>query len=84
MDISAKPRFQDTDSLPRVLLQSVAIMSQHLAATELREADSVVTPLVGDRGSADFSDRAGAMALGAQAMREALPGLQARIARWRA
>jgi NTE family protein len=84
VDISAKPRFQDTDSLPRVLLQSVAIMSQHLAAAELREADSVVTPLVGDRGSADFSDRAGAMALGAQAMRDALPALQSRIARWRA
>ncbi|HPU51418.1 MAG TPA: patatin-like phospholipase family protein [Burkholderiaceae bacterium] len=83
VDISAKPRFQETDSLPRVLLQAFAIMSQHLSAPELREADLAVAPSVGDRGSADFSDRAGAMALGAQAMRAALPVLQQRLRQWR-
>lgn len=83
VDISAKPRFQETDSLPRVLLQAFAIMSQHLAAPELREADIALAPAVGDRGSADFSDRVGAMALGAQAMRAALPALQQRLRQWR-
>ena len=83
VDISSKPRFQETDTLPRVLLQAFAIMSQHLAARELLEADLVVSPSVGDRGSADFSDRVGAIALGAQAMRAALPGLQSRIRQWR-
>ena len=83
VDISAKPRFQETDSLPRVLLQAFAIMSQHLAAPELREADVALAPAVGDRGSADFSDRVGAMALGAQAMRAALPSLQQRLRQWR-
>jgi NTE family protein len=83
VDISAKPRFQETDSLPRVLLQAFAIMSQHLAAPELREADIALAPAVGDRGSADFSDRIGAMALGAQAMRAALPALQQRLRQWR-
>lgn len=83
VDISSKPRFQETDTLPRVLLQAFAIMSQHLAARELLEADQVVSPSVGDRGSADFSDRLGAIALGAQAMRAALPGLQSRLRQWR-
>ena len=83
VDISAKPRFQETDSLPRVLLQAFAIMSQHLAAPELREADVALAPAVGDRGSADFTDRVGAMALGAQAMRAALPALQQRLRQWR-
>ncbi len=83
VDISAKPRFQETDSLLRVLLQAFAIMSQHLAAPELREADFALTPAVSDRGSADFSDRVGAIALGAQAMQSALPALQSRLRSWR-
>ncbi|MBP8308737.1 MAG: patatin-like phospholipase family protein [Burkholderiaceae bacterium] len=83
VDISAKPRFQETDSLPRVLLQAFAIMSQHLSAPELREADLALAPAVGDRGSADFSDRVGAIALGAHAMRAALPALQERLRQWR-
>ena len=84
VDIAARPRFQETDSIPRVLLQTFAIMSQHLAAGELREADLVVSPAVGDRSSADFSDRRGAIALGAQAMQAALPALQALLSAERA
>jgi NTE family protein len=84
VDIAARPRFQETDSSPRVLLQTFAIMSQHLAAGELREADLVVSPAVGDRSSADFSDRRGAIALGAQAMQAALPALQALLSAERA
>jgi NTE family protein len=84
VDISAKPRFQETDSLPRVLLQAFSIMSLHLAEPEMREADVRVLPAVGDRGSVDFSDRKGAMALGAQSMRAALPALQSRLSQWRA
>jgi len=83
VDISAKPRFQETDSLPRVLLQAFAIMSQNLAEAQLREADVLLSPAVGDRSSADFSDRAGSMAQGAAAMRASLARLQVLIARWR-
>jgi NTE family protein len=79
VDIAARPRFQETDTIPRVLLQTFAIMGQHLAAGELREADVVVFPAVGDRGSADFNDRVGAIAHGAEALRAALPALQAAI-----
>lgn len=79
VDIAARPRFQDTDTIPRVLLQTFAIMGQHLASGELREADVVVAPAVGDRSSADFNDRGGAIALGAEALRAALPALRAAL-----
>ena len=76
VDISAKPKFQETDSLVRVLLQTFAIMSQRLASAELREADVVVVPAIGDLSSADFGNRTLAMAEGARAMQEALPRLK--------
>lgn len=58
VDIASQPRFQETDTLPRVLLQTFSIMASHLADNELREADVVIRPSVGDMSSADFSQRA--------------------------
>lgn len=81
VDISAKPRFQDTDTLPRVLLQTFTIMSQQLAAAELREADVVVAPKVGDLGSGDFGRRQLAIDEGRRAATAALPALRSALSR---
>lgn len=77
VDIAAKPRFQETGSLPKVLLQTFAIMSQHLAVQELRDADLVLSPAVGDLSSADFGRRALAIEEGERAALAALPALRA-------
>ncbi len=66
VDISAKPRFQETDSIPKVMLQTFAIMGQQLAAYELARADVVISPEVGDLGSGDFSQRLRAVSEGAR------------------
>lgn len=80
VDIAAQPRFQETDTLPRVLLQTFAIMASHLADNELREADVVIRPSVGDLSSADFSQRALAIAEGERAALAALAAIRAALA----
>jgi NTE family protein len=75
VDISAKPRFQPTDSIPQVFLQTFAIMGQQLGIYELAKADVVIVPEVGDLGSGDFSQRSRAVDEGrraAAAQREAI------------
>lgn len=81
VDIGSKPVFQETDTMARVLLQTFTIMSQHLAAQELREADVVVTPAIGDLGSGDFRQRMLAIEEGRKAATAALPAIRAAIAR---
>jgi NTE family protein len=80
VDISAKPVFQQTDSMAGILLQTFAIMGQRLAAAELREADWVIAPAVGDLSGADFASRELAMAEGERAARGVLPVLLDRLA----
>jgi NTE family protein len=82
VDISAKPRFQETDSIPKVMLQTFAIMGQQLAAYELARADVVISPEVGDLGSSDFSQRLRAVSEGvrsAQGQSDAIKRLIARL-----
>jgi NTE family protein len=57
VDISAKPKFQNTDSMPQMFLQTFAIMGQQMGATELARADVAIVPEVGDMSSGDFSQR---------------------------
>jgi NTE family protein len=80
VDISAKPRFQPTDSIPQVFLQTFAIMGQQLGVYELAKADVVIVPEVGDLGSGDFSQRTRAVEEGRRAaslQREAIRRLVA-------
>jgi NTE family protein len=80
VDISAKPRFQPTDSIPQVFLQTFAIMGQQLGVYELAKADIVIVPEVGDLGSGDFSQRTRAVEEGRRAaslQREAIRRLVA-------
>jgi NTE family protein len=79
VDISAKPRFQSTDTLPQVVLQTFTIMSQQLAAQELRDADIVLAPAVGDLGSGDFRQRQRAIDEGRRSAFAALPALREAI-----
>lgn len=81
VDIGSRPVFQETDTMARVLLQTFTIMSQHLAAQELREADVVVAPAIGDLGSGDFRQRTLAIEEGRKAASAALPAIRAAIAR---
>jgi NTE family protein len=77
VDISARPKFQSTDSMPAILLQTFAIMSGHLAEAELVEADLVLRPEVGDLAAAEFSGRQHAVQQGRMAVRRHLPEIRA-------
>jgi NTE family protein len=80
VDIAAQPRFQATDNMARVLSQTFTIMSQHLGRDELRAADVVITPAIGDLGSVEFGQRNLAIAEGERAAEAALPAIRAALA----
>jgi NTE family protein len=78
VDISAKPKFQSTDSMPQMFLQTFAIMGQQMGATELAKADIAISPEVGDLSAGDFSQRLRSIDEGAKAaslQREAIKRL---------
>ncbi len=79
VDISARPSFQPTETMPQVLLQTFAIMGRNLAERELAEADIRVRPAVSDLGATNFEARARAINDGEVAMRDQLPALLNRI-----
>jgi NTE family protein len=82
VDISAKPKFQSTDSMPQMFLQTFAIMGQQMGATELARADVAIVPEVGDLSAGDFSQRARSIDEGnraAQLQREAIKRLIAQM-----
>jgi NTE family protein len=82
VDISAKPKFQSTDSMPQMFLQTFAIMGQQMGATELARADIAIVPEVGDLSAGDFSQRARSIEEGsraAQVHREAIKRLIAQM-----
>ena len=80
VDISARPSFQSTETLPQVLLQTFAIMGQKLAEGELRQADFQIRPTLGDLGATSFEARKRSIDEGEKAMRAQLPALLARLA----
>jgi NTE family protein len=82
VDISAKPKFQSTDSMPQMFLQTFAIMGQQMGATELAGADVAIVPEVGDLSAGDFSQRLRSIDEGnraAQLHREAIKRLVDRL-----
>lgn len=82
VDISSSPKGQRTESLPDVLMQTFAIMGQHLALGEMREADAIIRPAIGDRSAIDFGAREWVMAEGEKATRARLPAILQAIADW--
>jgi NTE family protein len=82
VDISAKPKFQSTDSMPQMFLQTFAIMGQQMGATELSKADVAIVPEVGDLSAGDFSQRLRSIEEGnrsAQLQRDAIKRLIAQM-----
>ena len=84
VDISNEPASNSADGPLQVLLQTFAIMGKSINAYELRDADVVVRPALGNVGSADFAARRRSIDAGRAAMLAALPLYRARLAAFRA
>ena len=81
VDISTQASGRTPDHLLGIVNQSIAIMGQRLGAEERGRAEVVIRPEVNDIGSADFTQRARAIAQGERAALAALPQIRAAIAR---
>lgn len=73
IDISARPGNQPVRGTLDILLQTFTIMGQNIARYELKEADVVIRPQVGNVGSTDFMARHDAILEGEKAAQAALP-----------
>ena len=80
VDISSVPETNSASGNLELLLQTFAIMGQSINRHELAEADLVVRPVLNGMSGADFSTRERAIEAGRQAMRAALPRLNALLA----
>ena len=79
VDISAKPANQATRGTLDILLQTFTIMGQNLARFELKDADVVIRPQVGNIGGADFQARHDSILEGEKAAQAALPQIREAI-----
>jgi len=79
VDISAQPGKQPLRGTLDILLQTFAIMGQNLARYELKDADVVIHPQVGNVGSTDFVSRHDAIMEGEKAAQAALPQIREAI-----
>jgi NTE family protein len=81
VDISADHADAPPESTVETLLQSIGIMYEKLASLQLSRADIVIRPKVGHIGASNFSKRHEAILEGEKAAQEALPRIQALLAR---
>ena len=79
IDISAVPGNQPVNGTMEILLQTFTIMGQNMARYELKEADIVVRPQVGNLSSTDFQARHDAILEGEKAAQAALPKIREAI-----
>ena len=79
VDISAPPSRQPLRGTLDVLLQTFTIMGNNLARYELKEADVVIRPQVGNVGSTEFVARHDAILEGEKAAQAALPQIRAAV-----
>ncbi len=79
IDISARPGNQPVKGTLDILLQTFTIMGQNLARFELKDADVVIRPQVGNVGSTDFLARHDAILEGEKAAQAALPQIREAI-----
>ncbi len=80
VDISSTPETGKTGDMFQILMQTFTIMGKSINAFELRDADMVVRPALGNVGSADFGSRRRSIEAGRLAMQQALPKLRAALA----
>jgi len=79
VNISSATEGAATASSLDVLMQTFSIMGQRLNHFELKEADIVITPNLGNMGSADFGNRNLAILAGEQAAASVMPQLKAKL-----
>jgi NTE family protein len=79
VNISSATEGAATASSLDVLMQTFSIMGQRLNHFELKEADIVITPNLGNMGSADFSNRNLAILAGEQAAASVMPQIKAKL-----
>ncbi|MCO4088737.1 MAG: patatin-like phospholipase family protein [Limnohabitans sp.] len=84
VDISSDPEGNPSADTFQILMQTFAIMGKSINQLALKEADWVVRPALSGVRSADFGARQRSIEAGRAAMREALPGLKARLATFEA
>jgi len=80
IDISSPPESGKTGDMFQILMQTFTIMGKSINNFELKEADLVVRPALGNVGSADFGARRRSIEAGRAAMLQALPRLKAALA----
>ncbi len=79
VDISAQPGRQAVKGTLDILLQTFTIMGRNMAQHELKMADVVIRPQVGNVGSTDFQARHDAILEGEKAAQAALPKIREAI-----
>lgn len=79
VNISSQTEGAATASSLDVLMQTFSIMGQRLNHYELKDADIVITPALGNMGSADFNNRNLAILAGEQAAAAVMPQIKAKL-----
>jgi NTE family protein len=77
VDISSSPENNSANDTLQILLQTFAIMGKTINGYELRDAEIIVKPALGNMKGADFGSRKAAIDAGRVAMQAALPKLKA-------
>ena len=68
IDISSAPEYGNTNDMFQILMQTFTIMGKSINSFELRDAEVVVRPALGNVGSAEFSARRRSIEAGRAAM----------------
>ncbi len=76
VDISSSPENNSANDTLQILLQTFAIMGKTINGYELKDAEIVVKPALGNMRGADFGSRKAAIDAGRVAMQAALPKLK--------
>ncbi len=79
VNISSATEGAATASSLDVLMQTFSIMGQRLNHFELKDADIVITPALGNMGSSDFAGRNLAILAGEQAAAAVMPQIKAKL-----
>ncbi|KQV59884.1 esterase [Duganella sp. Root198D2] len=79
VNISTQADTQATTSSLEVIMQTFSIMGQRINQLELRDADIVIQPPLGKMGSAEFTNRTGAMQAGERATLAVMPQLKQKL-----
>jgi NTE family protein len=79
VNISSQPEAQAASSSVDVVLQSFAIMGQSINRQELKDADVVISPKLGNMKGNDFNGRNLAILAGEQAAHDALAEIQNKL-----